>query len=379
MTSLGNFDTPGTHRGRDAEEAVPRHLSPRYLRQREFPALGAEGQRRLSRARVAVVGAGALGTHVLDLLARAGVGFIRVIDGDVVEEHNLPRTTLFDLADARRFRPKAEAVRAHLARIDPDVRVDAHVAELYPENAEAFLADVDLIVDGTDRPEVRYLLDDASRKFQIPWVHGAVRRSSGTVVAFDPAAGMCYRRLFPHPPKEARNSGVIGPAPTVVGALQAAIALRILSGQRAEAVGRLLHIDTWTLAVTSFEMPALRPSASGPEDPCRNPEFPALEASTPDVLVRSSPGSGHPEVVLHPLGGKPVELGEAAGRLAPYGEVTLTPSVLRAEFPRPLRGDASSPLPSPRTLLLFPDGRCVIAGTDDVEEALFVSRLAFGT
>lgn len=377
---MGNFDTQDNLRKRDIRELGPNPLSPRYLRQRDFPSLGVEGQRRVSRARVAVVGAGALGTHVLDLLVRAGVGFIRVIDGDVVEEHNLPRQTLFDLADVRSFRPKAEAVRAHLARIDPEVRVDARVAELFPENAEAFLADVDLVVDGTDRPEVRYLLDDASRKFRIPWIHGAVHRSSGTVVAFDPETGTCYRRLFPRPPKDAEGcnrTGVIGPAPAVVGALQAALALRFLSGRGAEVAGRLFHIDTWTLVATSFEIPTPKSEVSEAENLCKGRAFPALEASTPEVLVRPCPGTGNLQVVVHPLGGKPIDLERAADRLAPYGKVIRTPSVLRAVLRTSLYGSTSSPA-SPRTMLLFPDGRCVVSGTDDVDEALFLTRLAFG-
>jgi len=380
---LGNFDTHGAPRKQTSQAKTKNHhLSLRYLRQRAFPALGIEGQRRLNEARVAVVGAGALGTHALDLLSRAGVGFLRVIDGDIVEEHNLPRQTLFDLEDARTMKPKAEAVRAHLARIDPEIQVEAHIAELFPENAEAFLEDVDLVIDGTDRPEVRYLLDLVSQKFRIPWVHGAIRGASGTVVALDPAAGICYRRLFPDPPEELENcscAGIIGSAPAIVGALQAALAIRILIGQREEAVGHFFHIDTWTLTATSFDIPVSRSSTANPKSSCEESIPPALKIPTPDVIVRPCPGRGDPVIIVHPLGGKPIDLEKAAERLAQYGKIIRTPFVLRAEIVRsPYEKENFPPPRFKRTLLLFPDSRCVVTETEDTKEALSIARLALG-
>lgn len=257
--------------------------SPRFEKQVRFAPIGAAGQERLARARVAVVGVGALGSAVAEQLVRAGVGSLRLIDRDVVEESNLARQALYIPADLGR--PKALAAAAHLAAIDPACRCEALPTELHAGNAAELLADADLVIDGLDSFAARHLLNDACCRLQRPWVHGAVLGASGQSLAIIPGTTACWRCLQPEPPAPADTptcdqAGVIVPAVRLVAAWQAALALQLLV-EPARARRELWACDLWRGRWQALAVP---------RDPaCRScgpaAEHPALAEGQPAAIV----------------------------------------------------------------------------------------------
>jgi molybdopterin/thiamine biosynthesis adenylyltransferase len=165
----------------------------RYSRQERFQPLGAEGQRRIRAARVALVGCGALGSVQAELLVRAGVGHVRLIDRDFVEWSNLQRQFLFDESDAREGLPKAAAAARRLKLINSDVEIEPVVADLTPSNATELLEDAGLILDATDNFETRYLINDFAVRSGVPWIYGAAVGSYGLKMAIAPGRSACLR------------------------------------------------------------------------------------------------------------------------------------------------------------------------------------------
>jgi molybdopterin/thiamine biosynthesis adenylyltransferase/rhodanese-related sulfurtransferase len=222
----------------------------RYSRHLRLPQVGLEGQRKLEQARVLLVGAGGLGSPAAFYLAAAGVGFIRLVDDDVVDRSNLQRQILH--GEAGIGRPKVESAAQALAALNPRVRVEAVQARLSAGNVEALVGDVDVVLDGSDNFPTRYLLNDACVHLGKPLVYGAVHRFEGQASVFDAGRrrGLvpCYRCLFPEPPapQDAPNcaeAGVLGVLPGVIGLLQATEALKLLLGLGDSLAGRLLHFD----------------------------------------------------------------------------------------------------------------------------------------
>ena len=220
----------------------------RYARQLRLPQVGAAGQARLAAARVALIGAGGLGSPAALYLAAAGVGTLTLIDDDRVERSNLHRQVLH--TDARVGLPKVESARMTLADLNPGVQVVTHAVRVQADNVEALLGGHDVVIDGADNFPTRYLLAAASLRLRLPLVYGAVERFSGQVSVFDPrrADSPCYRCLFPEPPAAAdapncAEAGVLGVLPGVIGLLQATEALKLLLGVGTPLVGRLLLFD----------------------------------------------------------------------------------------------------------------------------------------
>ncbi|MDJ0923480.1 MAG: molybdopterin-synthase adenylyltransferase MoeB [Acidimicrobiia bacterium] len=227
----------------DSLSAEQRH---RYARHIVLPAVGVTGQQRLLDARVAIVGAGGLGSPAALYLAAAGVGAIGLIDDDVVDLSNLQRQILHTTGAAGR--PKPESGAKTLRDLNPEVIVDSHHARLAAENAETLLSGYDVIVDGTDNLATRYLLNDAALRLRIPVIHGSVFRFEGQVSVFLPYAGPCYRCLFPEPPPaelapNCAQAGVFGVLPGVVGTMQATETIKLILGLGNLLVGRLLTYD----------------------------------------------------------------------------------------------------------------------------------------
>ncbi len=230
----------------------------RYARQRILKQIGPEGQRRLARSRVAIIGCGALGTHQAELLARAGVGFLRIVDRDVVELSNLPRQALFDEQDVAQRRPKAQAATAKLKRINSEITIEPQVAEFCAGNAEELIESVEVVLDACDNFETRYLLNDACVKHQVPWIYGGVLGTSGMSLAVLPNRGPCLRCLFPRPPEPGsvpttESEGVLGAAPAAIAARQATDAMRVLL-QDGSLQPRLSHFDLWTGEYRTIEV-----------------------------------------------------------------------------------------------------------------------------
>jgi len=231
----------------DAEE---RDFHERYSRHLRLPEVGVEGQRRLQRARVLVIGAGGLGSPAGFYLAAAGVGHLRIADDDVVDRSNLQRQILH--TEARVGEPKVLSARAALAALSPRTQVEAVAERVTAANVERLLRDVDVVLDGADNFPARYLLNDACVKLGKPMVYGAVQRFEGQVSVFDAGRHRgerpCYRCLFPEPPPPAfapncSEAGVLGVLPGVIGLLQATEVLKLLLGIGEPLAGRLLHFD----------------------------------------------------------------------------------------------------------------------------------------
>jgi adenylyltransferase/sulfurtransferase len=322
--------------------------SDRYSRQVRFSPLGEIGQQRLLAARAAIVGCGALGTVHAQSLARAGVGFLRIIDRDYVELNNLQRQWLFDESDARDALPKAVAAARRLALVNSEITIEPVVADLTPASAEDLLGDVACILDATDNFETRFLLNDFALRESIPWIYGAAVGSYGLVMPVFPAQSPCLRCLYPEPPTGAQptceTAGVLNTITTVIGALQATAALQILAGIPNAVPRQLTRIDVWTGQIRTLPLPERDPLCPA----CIRRRFDFLEGA------RRAPISlcGRNAVQIHDRH-RPLDLPALAARLAPLGEVRYNEFALRFTV-------------EPYLLTVFPDGRAIIKGTQDV-------------
>lgn len=227
-----------------------RDFQDRYARHLRLPQVGEAGQRRLLGSSVTVVGAGGLGSPVLFYLAAAGIGHLRVIDGDRVDRSNLQRQILHREQDVGLS--KADSAKRALSALNPHIRVEVVQAFLDEDNARTFLTGSDVVVDATDNFPARYLISDTCAALGIPWVYAAIHRFEGQLSVFDnrPSSPVraCYRCLFPQPPSaenapNCAEAGVLGLLPGVIGSLQASEAVKLLLGIGQAMTGRLLHFD----------------------------------------------------------------------------------------------------------------------------------------
>jgi molybdopterin/thiamine biosynthesis adenylyltransferase len=242
----------------------------RYARQTAYEALGDRAQERLGRARALVVGLGGLGCTLTALLARAGVGVLRLVDEDVVSFTDLHRQMLYDEPDAAAGRPKALAAAARIARINSGVRAEPVVVRFEPGNAEALAAGVDVILDGTDNFSTRFLINDLAVQSGLPWVFAGVVGAEAQTMTIVPGRGPCLRCVFDGPPpaqaeQASLAGGVLGPAVVAIAAIQAMEAMKILTG-RLESVSRyLLKLDLWTSSIQRIEVVE---ACAGVDCPC---------------------------------------------------------------------------------------------------------------
>src|ERR1700756_2093712 len=232
-------------------------LNDRYSRQILFPGVGVEGQRRLAVAHVAIVGCGATGSALASLLARSGVGTIRIIDRDYVEPSNLQRQTLFDETDARESLPKAVAAARRIAAFNSQIIVEPKVADLTPDNVEGLLEGVGLILDGTDNFETRYLINDFAVKHGVPWIYAAAVGSYGVTLNVLPGTTACLACVFPASPQgtfeTCETAGILNSAVNAVASIEATEALKILVGAEDKLRRTLLSLDVWTNERTEIQ------------------------------------------------------------------------------------------------------------------------------
>lgn len=222
----------------------------RYSRQMLYGPMGEEGQRRLLGSRVTLIGCGALGSVLANTLVRAGVGFLRIVDRDYLELNNLQRQSLFDEDDIAGNLPKAEAARRKLTRINSRIDIEAVVADATHRNIEQLAEGADLLLDGTDNFETRFLINDLCVKTTRPWVYGAVIGAKGLAMPVLPHETPCLRCVFESAPPPELNptcdtAGVLGPAVNIVASFQALEALKILAGRREAVTRKLLSFDLW--------------------------------------------------------------------------------------------------------------------------------------
>jgi molybdopterin/thiamine biosynthesis adenylyltransferase/rhodanese-related sulfurtransferase len=226
----------------------------RYSRHMLLPEIGVQGQRRLEKSHVLLIGAGGLGSPAAFYLAAAGVGHLRIADDDVVDRSNLQRQILHE--DAGIGSPKVASAKARLLALNPRIEVEAIAERVTSENVERLLDGVDVVIDGADNFPVRYLLNDACVKLGKPLVYGAVHRFEGQVSVFDAGrergTAPCYRCLFPEPPPpeaapNCAEAGVLGVLPGVIGMLQATEAIKLILQLGEPLRGRLLHFDALSM------------------------------------------------------------------------------------------------------------------------------------
>ena len=232
----------------------------RHARHLVLPQVGIEGQEKLAKAKVFVVGAGGLGSPVLLYLAAAGIGTIGIIDDDRVDISNLQRQVLHRTEDVGRL--KVESAKEQLLALDPNLNVVEHRERLTPENALDLFSGWDIIVDGTDNIPTRYLIDDACHLLSIPWVYGSIHRFEGQVSFFSTKDDRRYRDLFPEAPpagalQNCAEAGVFGVLPGVVGSLQATEVIKYIVGMKSSLIGRLLLYDAESMTMQSLQFGAL--------------------------------------------------------------------------------------------------------------------------
>ena len=323
-------------------------LEQRYSRQELFTPIGPAGQRKLGSARIAIVGCGATGSALASLLARAGVGYIRIIDRDYVDASNLQRQVLFNEADALESLPKAIAATRRISEFNSQVATEAQVSDLRPENAEALLGGVQLILDGTDNFETRYLINDYAVKNSIPWIYTAAVGSYTSTVNVLPGETACLSCLFAEPPggsvETCDTVGILNSAVNLGASLSATEALKLLTGCVASLRRTLLSYDVWKNE--KAEVAAGQPT--GDCRTCQRKEFVHLAGEgRPHITL-----CGRNSVQIHEHA-RPLDLAEMSKRLSPHGTVRQNAFILRFAM-------------HPYEMTLFPDGRAIIKGTTDV-------------
>ena len=323
----------------------------RYARQVRYPPLGEEGQRRLGQGRALVCGCGALGSAAAEMLVRAGVGTVRIVDRDFVELSNLHRQSLFDEQDARQQLPKAIAAAEKLRRINSTVAIEPIVADIDHTNVEQFCQGVDVLLDGTDNFETRFLLNDAAVRGGLPWVYGGCVGAEGLSMTIRPGLTPCLRCLMPDCPLPGSTptcdtAGILGPVVGVIASIEAIEAIKILSGHAEAASRSLTVVELWNGHMRQVDVSRLREQVDCPT--CKRHEFPWLAGRGGN---RSAVLCGRNAVQLTHPGGR-VSLDELAARLRGVGRVTQNQFLLRLVV-------------EPYELTIFPDGRAIIGGTDD--------------
>src|SRR6266446_2027193 len=323
----------------------------RYSRQLLFSGIGTEGQQRLAIARVAIVGCGATGSALASLLARAGVGSIRIVDRDYVEPSNLQRQSLFDESDAAQSLPKAIAAARKISAFNSQIVVEPQVADLVPSNIESLLDGMQLILDGTDNFETRYLLNDFAVKAFLPWIYTAAVGSYGVSLNVLPGKTACLACLFPDPPRGAfetcETAGILNSAVNLAASISATEAIKLIVGADQQLRRTVLSFDLWRNERAEV-------GAGNPRPGCR-------ACSEHDFIHLA--GEGRPHITLCGRNSvqiherhRPVDFVEVSARLKPHGSVRHNDFVLKF-------------WPEPYELTLFADGRAIIKGTTDTAVA----------
>ncbi len=349
-----------------AEDANgPRGLD-RYARQMRYAPIGEAGQRLLSKARALVCGCGALGSVIANTLARSGVGMLRIVDRDFVEINNLQRQVLFDEDDANGPFPKAVAAAEKLRKINSQIAIEPLVVDVNYANVRQLTDGIDIILDGTDNFETRMLLNDVTLERGIPWIYGGCLGAEGQTMTIVPGETACLRCLMHDAPPPGSTptcdtAGILAPIVNIIASLQANEALKILSGNR-QAINRSLTIvDVWDNRIRQVSLEAL---VRGSECPaCKRQDFPWLDgrrASHSAILC------GRNAVQLNPPGRATLSLAALAEKLDSVGRVTQNRYLVRAAI-------------DPYLLTIFPDGRAIIGGTDDIATARSVYAKYIGT
>ena len=338
----------------------------RYHRQTLLPQIGSKGQQSLLRAHVLVVGCGALGCHIAQLLARSGVGHLRIVDRDLVDRTNLHRQTLFTEADAADSVPKAIAAGRWLAGVNSQITIEPIIADVHSGNIETLAGTTgpdegfraQVIVDGTDNAQTRYLINDLAVRENLAWVYGACVGVEGRAMAVVPGKTPCLRCLFPEPPGAGElatcdTAGVLPSAAAMVGAAQVSLAIRLIVEGVTAMDASMLAVDAWNMRFRTIN------TADGKRDDC-----PCCGQKQFEFLDRTASADaaalcGRNAVQVRPMVSTELRLATIADRLATAGEVENLEFMVRCKLHQP----------AGVRLSVFPDGRVVVDGTGDVAMA----------
>lgn len=335
----------------------------RYSKQVLFKDLGDAGQERLLRSRVTVVGCGALGSTAAMLLARAGVGTLRIVDRDYVELDNLQRQVLFDERDAHEGLPKAEAAAARLRAINSEILIEPVVADLHFTNAEEWLKGSHAVLDGTDNFDTRFLMNDVCVKHGIPWVYAGCVGSYGMVMPVLPGATACFRCAVADLPDPGSTptcdtAGVLNSAVGVVASTQVTEAMKILMGKTDRLLEGMATVDVWSNMHHTFRLPR------HPDCPCCGKrQFDSLNGVGGSGAVMLC---GRNAVQVRPPKKASLNLEDLARKLGPLGEVRSNPFLVRFGV-------------SGYEMTIFPDGRAIVKGTEDPAQARSLYARYVGT
>ena len=335
----------------------------RYSRQIRFSPIGPEGQAKISTSRVAIIGAGALGSTSAELLTRAGVGMLRIIDRDFVDLSNLQRQSLYDEDDVRKNLPKAVAAAAKLRRINSSVSVEAVIDDVNPSNVEEYIEGVDLVLDGLDNFETRFVLNDACVKHSRPWIHAAAVGSYGLVMPVLPGKSPCLRCMMGSLPPPGTSptcdtAGVVGSITHIVASIQVTEAIKLLVDAKKPAELALQTYDVWK---QRFQRTSLDPSLMSSCPVCSERHYEYLEG-TP---LRTITLCGRNAVQLIPAVKADLNLPALSTSLHSSGEVQVNEFLLKCSSP-------------PYELTLFKDGRAIIRGTEEASVARSVYSKLIG-
>jgi molybdopterin-synthase adenylyltransferase len=324
----------------------------RYSRQELFSGIGPAGQARIRESRVLLVGCGALGSVLAETMTRAGVGSLTLVDRDYVEETNLQRQSLFDEDDVARGLPKAVAAEAKLRRINSEVRLHALVADVDAETAPALIRDADLVLDGTDNFETRFLVNDLCVQAGTPWVYGACVSSYGLALLVRPQITPCLRCVLEEMPPPGSGptcdtAGVVAPIVHVVAGVQSGEALKLLAGRTEDLLRGIVTVDLWAGIFDIVDLSRRKPSC------------PACTEGRLDY-VRPGEGAavlcGRDAVQLSAPHGARVDLEALADRLSRVGRVSSNEYLVRFSAK-----DAD--------MVVFADGRVMVKGVRDTSKA----------
>jgi len=333
----------------------------RYVRQTVFSGLGIDGQKRLLRSKVLLVGCGALGSAIAVSLVRSGVGQITMVDQDFPELINLHRQFLYDEDNVQNKIPKAIVAAQKLGKANSQVKIIPVVTELSANNIEKLAKGADLILDGTDNMPARYVINDFCVKRKLPWIYGGIVGASGMMMVIKPGVTPCLRCLFQEPPKPGTiptcaQVGVLNPAPMLIGALESIEAIKYLSGKGKNRAG-LLHFDLWGEHLHVLKLN-------------RNPECPACGRKKFEFLEKKETGytgrlCGKNAFKVVPPKDLQLDLKALKKKLDKSGKTRFNGYILEAD----LEG---------RNLIVFADGRAIVSGAKDQKKAISVYRKYLG-
>ncbi len=351
MTCLARETQPTERAGISPRDISGNNPDERYSRQILFRGIGAEGQRKLAAARVAIVGCGATGSALAGLLARAGVGTLRIVDRDYVEPSNLQRQSLFDEQDAAESLPKAIAAARKIAAFNSGIVIEPKVEDLVPANIAALLEGMSLILDGTDNFETRYLINDHAVERSLPWIYSAAVGSYAVTLNILAGETACLACIFPDSPRgmveTCETSGILNSAVNLVASVAATEALKLVVGAVPQLRRTLLSFDVWTNEHAEICAAKPRPGCRA----CGERDFIHLAGEgRPHITM-----CGRNSVQIHERQ-RPIDFAEMDRRLQPHGTVRHNDFVLK--FWR-----------DPYEMTLFPDGRAIIKGTTDTAVA----------